>query len=36
MTALLEPVLILAVGAVVGFIVFAMLLPIFSIGLGAK
>jgi len=33
MTALLEPILILAVGAVVGFIVFAMLLPIFNIGI---
>ena len=32
MTSLLEPLLILAVGVVVGFIVFAMLLPIFSIG----
>jgi len=31
-TTLLEPLLILAVGAVVGFIVFAMLLPIFDIG----
>ena len=31
-TTLLEPLLILAVGAVVGFIVFAMLLPIFNIG----
>ena len=36
MTALLEPILILAVGAVVGFIVFAMLLPIFNIGVVAK
>ena len=33
MTALLEPILILAIGAVVGFIVFAMLLPIFNIGI---
>ncbi len=32
MTALLEPALILLVGAVVGFIIFAMLLPIFQIG----
>ena len=32
MASLLEPLLILAVGAVVGFIVFAMLLPIFNIG----
>jgi type II secretory pathway component PulF len=31
-TRLLEPVLILAVGLVVGFIIFAMLLPIFQIG----
>ena len=36
MTALLEPLLILIVGAVVGFIVFAMLLPIFDIGMGPK
>jgi len=34
MTTLLEPVLILLVGAVVGFIIFAMLLPIFQIGQG--
>ena len=32
-TALLEPILILIVGAVVGFIVFAMLMPIFNIGI---
>ena len=31
-TTLLEPVLILLVGIVVGFIIFAMLLPIFQIG----
>ncbi len=31
-TTLLEPVLILLVGVVVGFIIFAMLLPIFQIG----
>jgi type II secretory pathway component PulF len=31
-TSLLEPVLILAVGAVVGMIVTAMLLPIFDLG----
>ena len=31
-TTLLEPVLILLVGLVVGFIIFAMLLPIFQIG----
>ena len=36
MTSLLEPVLILIVGGVVGFIVFAMLLPIFNIGLTVK
>ena len=34
-TTVLEPVLILAVGAVVGLIVFAMLLPIFSMDLMA-
>jgi len=33
MTSLIEPLLILAVGSVVGFIVFAMLLPIFNIGM---
>jgi len=32
MSSLIEPVLILVVGTVVGFIVFAMLLPIFEIG----
>lgn len=31
-TTLLEPLLILSVGVVVGFIIFAMLLPIFQIG----
>lgn len=36
MTSLLEPILILAVGTVVGFIVFAMLLPIFNIGTAMK
>ncbi len=35
-TTVLEPVLILAVGAVVGLIVFAMLLPIFSMDLMAR
>jgi len=35
-TSLIEPVLILIVGGVVGFIVFAMLLPIFNIGGMAK
>ena len=34
-TTVLEPVMILAVGAVVGFIVFAMLLPIFSMDIMA-
>jgi len=33
-TSLLEPLLILVVGLVVGFIVFAMLLPIFKLGSG--
>lgn len=32
MTSLLEPILILVIGGIVGFIVFAMLLPIFDIG----
>ncbi|MFA5094658.1 MAG: type II secretion system F family protein [Candidatus Omnitrophota bacterium] len=36
MTSLLEPVLILVVGGIVGFIVFAMLLPIFNIGFVVK
>ncbi|MDD5136189.1 MAG: type II secretion system F family protein [Candidatus Omnitrophica bacterium] len=36
MSSLLEPVLILTVGAVVGFIVFAMLLPVFNIGMMAR
>jgi type II secretory pathway component PulF len=36
MTSLLEPLLILVIGGVVGFIVFAMLLPIFDIGVMAK
>ena len=35
-TTLLEPVLILLVGLVVGFIIFAMLLPIFQIGQGLR
>ena len=35
-TSLLEPLLILTVGTVVGFIVFAMLLPIFNIGVTAQ
>ena len=33
-TALLEPILILVVGAIVGFIVAAMLLPVFQLGTG--
>jgi type II secretory pathway component PulF len=36
MTSLLEPLLILTIGGIVGFIVFAMLLPIFDIGTLAK
>ncbi|MBI4309316.1 MAG: type II secretion system F family protein [Candidatus Omnitrophica bacterium] len=36
MTTLLEPFMILAVGLVVGFIVFAMLLPIFSMDIMAR
>ncbi len=36
MTTLLEPIMILAVGLVVGFMVFAMLLPIFQIDVLAK
>ncbi|HQP10587.1 MAG TPA: type II secretion system F family protein [Candidatus Omnitrophota bacterium] len=36
MTSLLEPLLILAIGGIVGFIVFAMLMPIFDIGVMAK
>ena len=36
MTSLLEPLLILVIGGVVGFIVFAMLLPIFDIGVMAN
>jgi type II secretory pathway component PulF len=36
MTTLLEPVLILVVGLAVGFIIFAMLLPIFQIGQGLR
>ena len=36
MTSLLEPLLILGIGGIVGFIVFAMLLPIFDIGVMAK
>ena len=33
-TTLLEPILILIIGAFVGFIVVAMLLPVFNMGLG--
>jgi len=36
MTSLLEPLLILTIGGIVGFIVFAMLLPIFDIGTSAR
>lgn len=36
MTSLLEPILILMIGGIVGFIVFAMLLPIFDIGTMAR
>ncbi len=36
MTTLLEPVMILSVGLVIGFIVFAMLLPIFQMDLLAR
>ncbi len=36
MTSLLEPILILVIGGIVGFIVFAMLLPIFDIGATAR
>ena len=36
MTTLLEPLMILAVGLVIGFIVFAMLLPIFQIDILAQ
>jgi type II secretory pathway component PulF len=35
-TALVEPVLLLVVGSIVGFIVFAMLLPIFQLGTGMR
>ncbi len=35
-TSLLEPILILTVGALVGFIVAAMLLPIFELGTGLR
>jgi len=34
MTSMVEPILLLVVGVIVGFIVFAMLLPIFEIGAG--
>jgi type IV pilus assembly protein PilC len=36
MTSLIEPLLILTIGGIVGCIVFAMLLPIFDIGVMAK
>jgi type II secretory pathway component PulF len=32
LTTLLEPLLMLVIGAVIGFIIFAMLMPIFQIG----
>jgi len=35
-TSMLEPVMLLVVGGIVGFIVFAMLLPIFEIGGGLR
>ncbi len=35
-TSLIEPILLLVVGLLVGFIVFAMLLPIFEIGSGLR
>jgi type II secretory pathway component PulF len=35
-TSLLEPLLILIIGAIVGFIVFAMLTPVFNIGVLAR
>ncbi len=35
-TSLIEPALLLVVGSIVGFIVFAMLLPIFEIGSGLR
>ncbi len=36
MTSLIEPILILLIGGIVGFIVFAMLLPIFNIGMAGQ
>jgi len=36
LTALLEPLLLLLVGGAIGFIVFAMLLPIFNLGMAPK
>lgn len=35
-TSLLEPLLILIIGTIVGFIVFAMLMPVFNIGVAAR
>ncbi len=35
-TSLMEPVIVMIIGALVGFIVFAMLLPIFSIDMAVK
>lgn len=36
MTSLLEPLLILVIGSIVGFIVFAMLLPVFNMGISVR
>jgi type II secretory pathway component PulF len=36
MTAMIEPMVILAMGAVVGFIVMAVLLPIFEMTSGVR
>ena len=36
MTSLLEPAIILVMGLIVGFIVMAMLMPIFEINMGIK
>jgi len=36
MSSLMEPILILGIGSIVGFIVMAMLLPIFEIGLTVR
>ena len=34
--SLLEPILLLVVGGIVGFIVFAMLMPIFEMGVQVR